>query len=160
MKNKLLRRLTPEDAPGVEEDILKIALKESNEHALVGIVYRWPLPTWQEHAETLFAAARDLPWLQRQIVFRSEKLDSFLDARLIQDPVTELYVRARYGRAASSELVDAAIHRARTEERGTFDFSDRLGLVAWCLGRFSMFDKLKDLDDDFGNFPRIDDGTS
>jgi hypothetical protein len=34
---------------------------------------------------------------------------------------------------------------AKSEERGTIDFSDRIGLVAWCLGRFSMFDKLKAL---------------
>ncbi|HTB03397.1 MAG TPA: hypothetical protein VK804_23255 [Bradyrhizobium sp.] len=146
MRNKLLRRLTPEDAPGVEDEIIKIALSESNEHALVGIVYRWPLATWREHAEKLFTAAADLPWLQRQIVFRSEKLDAFLDGGLIEDPVTELYVRARYGRMASTKLVDAAIHRARTEERGTYDFSDRLGLIAWCLGRFSLFDKLKSLE--------------
>ncbi len=98
MRNKLLRRLTPQDAPGVEAEILDIALKESDEHALVGIVYRWPLSSWKDHAEALFKAAVDFPWLQRQIVFRSEKSDVFLDCGLINDPVTELYVRARYGR--------------------------------------------------------------
>jgi hypothetical protein len=90
-RNKLLRRLTPEDAPGVEAEILKIALTDNDEHALVGIVYRWPPTAWQGHAEALFKAAEDLPWLQRQIVFRSGKLDVFLDGGLIQDPVTELY---------------------------------------------------------------------
>lgn len=150
MQNKLLRRLNPEDAPGIEDDVLKVALTEQNEHALVGIVYRWPLASWQQHAESLFLAAADLPWLQRQIIFKSEKIDAFLDGRLIEDPVTELYVRARYSRAASSILVDAAIHRAKSEERGTYDFSNRIGLVAWCLGRFSLFEKLKDLGEQEG----------
>jgi hypothetical protein len=68
----------------------------------------------------------------------------FLDRGLIDDPVTELYVRARYRREASLDLIDAAI-KAATSERNTFEFSDRVGLIAWCLGRFSMFDKLKDL---------------
>jgi len=143
-RNKLLRRLTPEETPGVEAEILQIALNEKDEHALVGIVYRWPLAAWQEHAEALFQAAESFPWLQRQIVFRSGKADGFLNRRLIKDPVTELYVRARYGREASLDLVDAAIHKAKSE-RGTFDSSDRIGLVAWCLGRFSMLAKLKDL---------------
>jgi hypothetical protein len=144
MRNKLLRRLTPQDAPGIATEILNIALNENDEHALVGIVYRWPLSAWKEHAEALFKAAGGLPWLQRQIVFRSDKSNMFLDRRLIEDPVTELYVRARYRREASLDLIDAAI-KAATSERDTFEFSDRVGLVAWCLGRFSMFDKLKDL---------------
>jgi hypothetical protein len=146
MRNKLLRKLTPQDAPGIEQDILDIALKDRNEHAIVGIVYRWPLALWQEHAEMLFAAASDLKWLQRQIIFRSEKIDAFLDRNLIEDPVTELYVRARYDRDASPELVDAAISRAKFEERGAYDFSNRLGLVAWCLGRLSLFSKLRSLE--------------
>jgi hypothetical protein len=133
MRSKMLRRLTPQDAPGVEAEILRIALEERDEHALVGIVYRWPLAAWKEHAEALFEAADDLPWLQRQIVFRSDKSDVFLDRGLIKDPVTELYVRARFRRQASVDLVDAAIRTAMLEERGTYDFSDRIGLVAWCL---------------------------
>jgi hypothetical protein len=145
MRNKMLRRLTPQDAPGVEAEILRIALNEKDEHALVGIVYRWHPSAWREHAEALFKAADDLPWLQRQIVFRSEKSHVFLDRGLIKDPVTELYVRARYRREASPDLIDAAIRTATSEGRGTYEFSDRIGLVAWCLGRFSMFDKLKDL---------------
>jgi hypothetical protein len=145
MRNKMLRRLTPQDAPGVEAEILGIALNEKDEHALVGIVYRWPVAAWQEHAEALFEAADDLPWLQRQIIFRSEKLDVLLASGLIKDPVTELYVRARYGREASVDLVDAAIRTAMSEERGAYEFSDRIGLVAWCLGRFSMFNRLKEL---------------
>lgn len=145
MRNKMLRRLTPQDAPGIEAEVLRIALSEKDEHALVGIVYRWPLATWQEQAEALFEAAEDIPWLQRQIVFRSDKSDVFLDRGLIKDPVTELYVRARYSRGAAAELVDAAIRTAISEERGMYDFTDRIGLVAWCLGRLSIFDKLKDL---------------
>jgi hypothetical protein len=43
MRNKLLRRLTPQDAPGIATEILNIALNENDEHALVGVVYRWPL---------------------------------------------------------------------------------------------------------------------
>lgn len=145
MRNKLLRKLTPQDAPGVEDAILEVALSERNEHAIVGIVYRWPLTSWQQHAEDLFAAASDLPWLQRQVVFRSEKIDAFLDGKLIQDPVTELYVRARYDRATSPDLVNAAIDRAKFEERGPYDFANRIGLVAWCLGRLRLFEKLDDL---------------
>jgi hypothetical protein len=53
-------------------------------------------------------------------------------------------LRARYKQEATLDLIDAAIQKAASE-RGTFEFSDRVGLVAWCLGRFSVFDKLKDL---------------
>jgi hypothetical protein len=67
------------------------------------------LAAWKEHAEALFEAADDLPWLQRQIVFRSDKSDVFLDRGLIKDPVTELCVRARFRRQASVDLVDTAI---------------------------------------------------
>jgi hypothetical protein len=140
-RNKMLRRLNPDDAPGLQSEILDIALNDRNEHALVGIVYRWPLPAWKEHAEALFKAAKDLPWLQRQIVFRSEKSDEFLSGGLIDDPVTELYIRARFKRPASHE----AIQQARSERSAELEFADRRGLVAWCLGRFSMFDELNSL---------------
>jgi hypothetical protein len=145
-RNKLLRWLKPEDAPGMEADTLRIAI-EGDEDALVGIVYRWPLPLWRQHAESLFKAARDLPWLQRQIIFRSDKIDAFLDSKLIVDPVTELYVRARYRRPASPVLIRAAIERASAPPVDEFDFDDRLGLVAWCLGRLELFEELRLLPD-------------
>jgi hypothetical protein len=52
----------------------------------------------------------------------------------------EVNLRARYKQEATLDLIDAAIQKAASE-RGTFEFSDRVGLVAWCLGRFSVFDK-------------------
>ena len=88
-------------------------------------------------------AAGDLAWLQRQIIFRSEKIDAFLDSKLIADPVTELYVRARYRRPASPALIRAAIERARAPPADELDFDDRLGLVAWCLARLELFEELR-----------------
>jgi len=140
---KLLRKLTPEDAPGIETEVFDIAINENDEHALVGIVYRWPVESWAQRSEELFKAAEDLPWLQRQIIFRSGKADTFLDNNLIVDPVTELYVRARYGHDASDELIQRAIDTAKSEQQDLYSMNDRLGLVVWCLGRLSKFEQLE-----------------
>jgi hypothetical protein len=104
----LLRKSSPETTPGIEEAVFTVALR-GNEDALVGIVYRWPLSLWKERALDLFAAASQLPWLQRQIVFKCDDPEMFLNHNLIKDPVTELYVRARYRRKASDDLIDSAI---------------------------------------------------
>ena len=101
----LLRKSSPDTTPGIEEAVFAEALR-GNEDALVGIVYRWPLIAWRELAADLFGAASQSPWLQRQIVFKSGDPDMFLDRNLIKDPVTELYVRARYHRDASENLMD------------------------------------------------------
>jgi hypothetical protein len=140
---KLLRKLTPGDAPGIEAEVFDIAISESDEHALVGIVYRWPAESWALRSEELFKAAEDLPWLQRQIIFRSGKADTFLDNNLIVDPVTELYVRARYGRDAADELIEKTIDTAKFEQQDVYSMNDRLGLVVWCLGRLSKFEQLE-----------------
>ena len=139
----LLRWSSPGTTPGIEEAVLAEALR-GNEHALVGIVYRWPPLVWREVAADLFRAASKLPWLQRQVVFKSDNPDMFLDRNLIKDPVTELYVRARYRREASDNLIDSAIQAVRNEEV-TSAGGDRVGLVAWCLGRYGAFDRLQKL---------------
>jgi hypothetical protein len=72
----LLRKSSPETTPGIEEAVFEEALR-GNEDALVGIVYRWPPIVWRERAADLFGAASRLPWLQRQIVFKSDDLDCF-----------------------------------------------------------------------------------
>jgi hypothetical protein len=143
----LLRRSSPETTPGIEETVLAEALR-GNEDALVGIVYRWPPLVWRELAADLFVAASQLPWLQRQIVFKSNDPDMFLDRNLIKDPVTELYVRARHRRKASDYLMDSAIQAVRNEP-ASYAGSDRMGLVAWCLGRYGAFDRLQTLPPSF-----------
>jgi hypothetical protein len=139
----LLRKSSPATTPGIEEAVFTAALC-GNEDALVGIVYRWPLISWKERAVDLFDAASQLPWLQRQIVFKCDDPEMFLDHNLIKDPVTELYVRARYRRKASDDLIDSAI-QAVTNEPVTQSGADRVGLVAWCLGRYGAFDRLQAL---------------
>lgn len=146
MRAKLLRKLTPEDAPGIEREVFDIAIDEHDEHALVGIVYRWPVESWAQRSEELFKAAEDFPWLQRQIIFRSGKADAFLDNNLIVDPITELYVRARYGHDASDELIQRAIETGKSEKLEPYSMNDRLGLVVWCLGRLSKFKQLESIE--------------
>jgi hypothetical protein len=121
-----------------------LALAEKNESALVGIVYRWPLEFWAHEAKALFVASADHPWLQRQIIFKLGEPDQFLDQGIIDDPITELYVRAKFKKDASDELMDAAICRA-WREHGSFDGSNRAGLVAWCLGRYRALERLGEL---------------
>lgn len=142
-RSYLLRKLSPETTLGIEEDVFAVALR-GNEDALVGIVYRWPPALWKERAAALFDAARELPWLQRQIIFKSDDPDTFLNGQLIKDPVTELYVRARYRREASDHLIDSAMQTV-IAEAATHPVSDRVGLVAWCLGRYGAFDRLQKL---------------
>src|SRR5215211_29825 len=77
----LLRKSSPETTPGIEEAVFALALR-GNEDALVGIVYRWPPILWKEQAADLFNAANQLPWLQRQIVFKSDDPDIFLGRNL------------------------------------------------------------------------------
>jgi hypothetical protein len=38
----LLRKLSPDLAPGIEDAVYDLALNQKHEDALVGIVYRWP----------------------------------------------------------------------------------------------------------------------
>jgi hypothetical protein len=138
-----LRKSNPETTPGIEETVFTEAMR-GNEDALVGIVYRWPLSAWKERAIDLFGAAARFPWLQRQIIFKSDAPDIFLDRNLIKDPVTELYIRARYRRQASYDLMDSAI-RSVNNERRNYESGDRIGLVAWCLGHYGAFDRLQTL---------------
>jgi hypothetical protein len=139
-----LRKIVPALAPGIETTVLDHALKEGNEDALVGIVYRWPVDSWREYAVELFEAAKPFPWLQRQVIFKTDEPDKFLDRKLIKDPVTELYVRARYHRNASRELIEAAIKAVNSQEQD-YETSRRIGLVVWCLGRYGAFDQIKEL---------------
>lgn len=115
MRKHVLRRVTPADAPGIEEAVLEHALMGHSEDALVGIVYRWPVELWREKGLELFEAAAAHPWLQRHIIFRTGDPDPFLRSRLITDPVTELYVRARYGRSSSDRLIADAITSVNAE---------------------------------------------
>lgn len=145
MRSNVLRQVTPLAAPGIEADVLDQALIHRSEDALVGIVYRWPVDLWRSRAVELFEAADAHPWLQRQIIFKTEQPDAFLDRGLIRDPVTELYVRARYGRPASDDLIGAAIETANAEDPQSYENSQRSGLVAWCLGRLRALDRLPEL---------------
>jgi hypothetical protein len=119
-----------------------------DEDALVGIVYRWPLDLWKKEAVSLFKAAADKPWLQRQIVFKTGDPDLFLNQNLIHDPITELYVRAKFKKPATEQLFDAAIN-ASVEEYDIHTGVDRIGLVAWCLGYYGAFDAIRRLPKSF-----------
>jgi hypothetical protein len=136
-RNLIVRWTDPTQAPGVERVILDLALS-GNEDALVGVIYRWPPEKWKDQQLALFSAAHEFPWLQRQLIFRGDAVDEFLQAKLIDDPVTELYVRAKYRRTASDELLNAAITSVCAEGEG-YEHSRRIGLVAWCLGHFGKF---------------------
>ncbi|RDV01109.1 hypothetical protein DXH78_17885 [Undibacter mobilis] len=96
---------------------------------------------WHSRALELYQAAADLPWLQRKIIFNTNEPDAFLQSGLVNDPITELYVRARYSRPAAEMLFDAAI-KAAIDEVDLLAGVNRLGLVAWCLGRYKAFDHL------------------
>jgi hypothetical protein len=144
-KSYVLRWVTAAEAPGIESLVVEFALHQQDQDALVGIVYRWPVETWKDYAEELFKAASAHPWLQRQIIFRSNEPDTFLDQKLITDPVTELYIRARYGRPVSTNLMESAIETVNAETTHSYETSQRSGLIAWCLGRLGAFDRIPEL---------------
>src|SRR5262249_42959369 len=115
------------------------------EDALVGIVYRWPVEWWQDHIDAVFQASEDFPWLQRQVIFKTGEAERFLARGAIADPVTELYVRARYNLPATAGLIDAAIDRVKAANPLDYENSRRAGLVAWCLGRIGALEKIRQL---------------
>jgi hypothetical protein len=143
-RSYFLRHATPDDVPGIEDIVLDLALIKRHEDALVGIVYRWPVIRWKSKAIELFEAASGIEWLQRKIIFNTDDPDLFLKDHLIKDPITELYVRAKYRRDASETLVETAI-QAGLDEFDLHKGSDRLGLVAWCLGHYGKFERLSAL---------------
>jgi hypothetical protein len=144
-RSLVLRSVPPADAPGISDIVLELALKRRDQDALVGIIYHWPLDCWCEHIDELFAAAAAWPWLQRQVLFKSGQVEHFLNKRAITDPVTELYVRARYGYPVGVDLLNAAINVVNHEDLGVYEDSQRAGLVAWCFGRIGALEQIKKL---------------
>jgi hypothetical protein len=144
-RGHVLRSVTPADAPDISDIVLEFALKRRDQDALVGVIYHWPLECWRDHVDGLFEAAAEWPWLQRQVLFKSGEVERFLNKQAITDPVTELYVRARYRYPVSTNLVDAAIQVVNNEDPTVYENSQRAGLVAWCLGRIGAFERIKHL---------------
>jgi hypothetical protein len=145
-RSHVLRWVTPVDAPGISDAVLELALSHRDQDALIGIVYRWPLEYWRDHIDTVFEAAGDWPWLQRQVIFKTGEADHFLRRRAISDPVTELYVRAKYQHPVAADLIiAAAIDVVNQENPKSYENSQRAGLVAWCLGRIGALEEIKRL---------------
>ena len=105
----VLRMVTPADIPDIRNIVLELAVGDRDADALFGIIYHWPLEWWRDQIDAVFEAAEDQPWLQRQVIFKTGEVHRFLEKGAIRDPVTELYVRARYAYPITTDLIAAAI---------------------------------------------------